>query len=187
MITTKPWSEEEIKRLQVLAEDKSFSEVAKLLGRTSSSVSTKYHRLFGRKPASIRVCISCSKEFRSFGSTAKVCEDCRDMVHRQAVIKNNTSEYGRYYQYWYSAERRGVPFDITLDEFLSLWQKPCTYCGGEIATIGLDRVNNSLGYSLDNVLPCCKVCNTMKMDTNLDEWLIHIKKIIKNIGGSDEF
>ena len=88
----------------------------------------------------------------------------------------------RYRSYISGAVSRGKSFELTLDEFNSFWQKPCHYCGGEIKTIGLDRVENLKGYSLDNVVPCCFTCNTMKMQLSLDMFLAHVETIRRYTG-----
>ena len=46
-----------------------------------------------------------------------------------------------------------------------------------INTNGIDRIDSSKGYIEGNVVTCCTTCNTAKMDTPLDEFKEHIKKI----------
>jgi hypothetical protein len=36
---------------------------------------------------------------------------------------------------------------------------------------GIDRVDSSKGYYIDNCVPCCGICNTCKMDLTLDEFI----------------
>jgi hypothetical protein len=83
-----------------------------------------------------------------------------------------------YKKYKYGAKTRNHPFLITLDEFKLFWQKPCTYCGDPIQHIGLDRVDNSIGYELNNIVSCCSVCNRMKMTLNKDVFLKQCLKIV---------
>jgi hypothetical protein len=42
----------------------------------------------------------------------------------------------------------------------------CHYCEGELPTFGhgLDRIDNSAGYELGNVVPCCTRCNMTRGD-----------------------
>ena len=67
---------------------------------------------------------------------------------------------------------------------------PCHYCGtaGSIKYLdkvsgkiyyrnGIDRINSSNGYTLENVVPCCSYCNRMKMDLGYNEFLHLIEKI----------
>lgn len=65
------------------------------------------------------------------------------------------------------AKRRGLAFDISDADFLSLRQLPCHYCGGSLPPVGtgLDRIDNKLGYVPGNVLPCCGPCNTHRQGT----------------------
>ena len=78
---------------------------------------------------------------------------------------------GKLREYEDNAKRRGIPFLLTEEEFNALWQKPCHYCGAEIKTIGLDRVDNYGPYHIDNVVSCCASCNRSKQTATLEEWL----------------
>lgn len=113
--------------------------------------------------------------YRKMGVVTK-CKACARELHREYRIKY--PETNRYSNYKVTAKGRGIVFDLTKEEFLSFWQKPCTYCGGEILTIGLDRVNNNKGYSLDNVVPCCIICNVMKLNFSRDIFIEHCEKIV---------
>ena len=81
------------------------------------------------------------------------------------------------------AKNRNLPFKLTYEEFLTFWQKPCYYCGDKIITVGLDRVDNDLGYQLDNLVPCCILCNRFKRRTIQGFFIEHCMKIAKNLGG----
>ena len=82
-----------------------------------------------------------------------------------------------YYEYKSGAKRRKLSFNLTFKEFTTFWQQPCYYCGENIKTIGLDRVDNSLGYSLNNVVPCCTKCNRMKMKEDRTSFIERCSKI----------
>ena len=72
----------------------------------------------------------------------------------------------------------GISFSLTFEEFMTFWQKPCTYCGAEIKTVGIDRVDNTEGYSLENCVSCCWICNDMKSSRTKEFWLEHMKKVL---------
>lgn len=95
--------------------------------------------------------------------------------------KCSKTEPFRYRQYQDSAKSRGLEFALTFDEFCSFWKKDCTYCGSEIETIGLDRIDSSIGYNIDNVVPCCWSCNRMKLNMDSEEFIEHIIKIFDHI------
>lgn len=42
---------------------------------------------------------------------------------------------------------------------------------------GLDRVDSNLGYTPDNVVPCCPTCNYAKSDTPLEDFRNWIRKV----------
>jgi hypothetical protein len=83
--------------------------------------------------------------------------------------------------------------DLTLDEFIILSQLNCHYCNKgpsneyninknrKLSKIndpfiynGLDRVNNNLKHTKNNVVPCCKRCNIMKGTKTVDEFKDHM-------------
>lgn len=91
------------------------------------------------------------------------------------------------------AKRRGIVFDVPIELFLSIIAKPCHYCeappsnraypkryyGGCLYT-GIDRVNNNGGYTVDNIVPCCRRCNLAKRDSTLEEfseWIIRVHAV----------
>lgn len=84
----------------------------------------------------------------------------------------------RYRSYRSRAREKSIPFQLTLDQFKTFWQLPCFYCGGEIATIGLDRVDNSKGYEINNLVPCCIICNRMKHVLDQELFYEHVAKIV---------
>lgn len=101
----------------------------------------------------------------------------------------------KYYQeYIGNAIRRGIPFNLTFDQFNDIISKPCHYCGEEpyvhasmikranmkepmLKCVGIDRIDSSKFYNLDNCVPCCDKCNMMKNALEADEFLEHIQKI----------
>lgn len=85
---------------------------------------------------------------------------------------------GKYRIYKHGAKVRNYEFEITKEEFMTLWQKNCVYCGNSIETIGIDRVNNKKGYILDNIVSCCIICNRMKMTMDKNDFIEQCKKII---------
>ena len=49
---------------------------------------------------------------------------------------------------------------------------------------GIDRKNSNLGYSLENIVPCCFICNRGKSNMNYEDWknyLIKLSKFNNNI------
>lgn len=84
---------------------------------------------------------------------------------------------GRYASYKDGAKVRKIYFNMTIEEFSEFWKKPCTYCGDAIETIGLDRVENSIGYVKENVVSACPICNYAKKTMGFDEFISWVKKV----------
>jgi hypothetical protein len=131
----------------------------------------------------MKCCIDCNKPLNN--SYTKRCIDCR-VIQRRKVAKANKDKYQYhkrpkplYARYKRGAESRSFVFDLTLEEFTSLWNKPCHYCNDLIDTIGLDRLNNTIGYTVSNVVPCCKSCNFMKHTMNYQAFIDKCIKISK--------
>lgn len=90
--------------------------------------------------------------------------------------------------------------NITLKQFIELSQQNCHYCGKEPSNItnayknrklltdsekessifrynGLDRIDPSKPHNIDNCVPCCKQCNTAKLDYSEQEFKEWVKRI----------
>lgn len=104
-------------------------------------------------------------------------EKVLERQHRRHAVLRTTTSYifdriGR------SAKQRGLSFNMTLDEFsIFFWGKPCFYCGDSFDTIGLDRVDSSIGYEVSNVVSCCARCNKAKHAMSQVEFLALCRKI----------
>jgi hypothetical protein len=76
-----------------------------------------------------------------------------------------------------SARVRGLTFALTREAFAALGRGPCAYCGQAMAYPALDRVDSTKGYEPDNVVPCCGMCNRMKLDHTEAAFLAHVRRI----------
>lgn len=89
----------------------------------------------------------------------------------------------KYLQYINGAKVRNYVFELSQDQFNELRLNECYYCGDN-GSNGLDRVDNTIGYTVDNVVACCGKCNKAKHALTLDEFLSLIEKVyINRIGG----
>ena len=99
-----------------------------------------------------------------------------------------------YCEYRRSASRFGRVFDLVEADFSNLVLSYCYYCGSPpftgrtpstlsrklVPLNGLDRVNSKLGYTLSNVVPCCKHCNKAKLDRTKEEFIMHCKMVVNH-------
>ena len=77
-----------------------------------------------------------------------------------------------YSAYKDRAEKKELPFDISKETFSHYTDLPCYLCGKEVSDThsnGIDRLDNSKGYTLDNIRSCCGICNYMKKSYEYDE------------------
>ena len=118
-------------------------------------------------------------QYDGHGNTCKECENASVSVR----LKN----------YKRNAKNRTLQFNLTKDDFIQITSKQCSYCGGFGSVSptgerynGIDRIDSSKNYELDNVIPCCSICNKMKMDMSYRSFLYQIEKIYEyiNFGGN---
>ncbi len=100
-----------------------------------------------------------------------------------------------YSSYKDSSKDRKILFSLTKDQVNDIVFKNCYYCNSlprertikrgkknrNIAYNGIDRVNPSLGYVSNNIVPCCYSCNIAKSDMSFTDFLYHIKSIYENL------
>jgi hypothetical protein len=89
-----------------------------------------------------------------------------------------------------SARNKNHPFELTRDQVAEMMDQPCHYCGAEPSNSlvqhgkrirpyqGIDRLDNSKGYVVGNVVPCCIICNKMKKAMNETEFMSHVRAIV---------
>ena len=91
-----------------------------------------------------------------------------------------------------SAVKRKIAWQLSEEEATQIITTPCFYCGEKASNSrnfenerifynGIDRLDSSLGYFLDNCVPCCWTCNKAKSQMQYSEFVSWIFKIFKNI------
>lgn len=132
-----------------------------------------------------------SGKTKSCGCIRKETDKIRGIKNRKEFGLSNARRVISYYKR--NAKRRNINFKLSEEECLKLMQQPCYYCGrepfniikakqsyGEFISNGIDRVTNTKDYSIDNVVTCCKHCNSMKKDLSKEEFLNIVNLIYKN-------
>lgn len=100
-----------------------------------------------------------------------------------------------YAGYIHGAKQRNLEFSLSRNKFKELTSSNCLYCGtepknewgngkykksqffGNYIYNGIDRVDNKIGYTDDNCVPCCFTCNQMKLALTQEKFLSQIEKI----------
>lgn len=96
--------------------------------------------------------------------------------------------------YKQNARKRGLEWKLTAEQFHKLAQSPCFYTGkgpscvktalsGEVYKYnGIDRLDNSKGYTADNCVPCCASVNRMKMNMTFSEFISLCEDVYQHLG-----
>lgn len=106
-------------------------------------------------------------------------------------------------QYKIGASQRGIDFLLSESDMKRLTQSNCFYCNAVPAREafctkqrtreaaerskyiynGIDRVDSSKPYILENCVPCCRVCNLAKNNLSFEEFTAYLDNLISNYGG----
>lgn len=101
--------------------------------------------------------------------------------YRQKDYEFARSPKGKFKVIKNNAKSRNLLVEFSLDQYMALiTDARCYYCSGPLpeAGGGLDRLNNSIGYRLDNVVPCCDFCNDLRGNLlTPDETKVAVKAI----------
>ena len=76
-----------------------------------------------------------------------------------------------YSAYNARAESKDIEFAITIEQYDHYTKQPCYLCGKTVSdthTNGIDRYDNTLGYTIENIRSCCAECNYMKRNYTYD-------------------
>lgn len=95
------------------------------------------------------------------------------------------------------AIKRKLDWNLS-DQFVyDMIKSDCYYCGLSAVDmkhgrVGIDRIDNSLGYVESNCVPCCRYCNSAKMDLSVEDFqnkisLIYHKFIMEKKNGKSRF
>lgn len=90
-----------------------------------------------------------------------------------------------------NARKRKLEFTLTREEFNKLIHSPCAYCGVVDSSItinkrhndflyhnGIDRIDNIIGYTLVNCVPCCFTCNRAKWSLAVEEFEDWLNRLV---------
>ncbi len=128
------------------------------------------------------------------GGNAKSCgckRKCNYNKNRKRKTGSSFNKALRTYQS--SARKKNVSWELTEDEAYVLFKNNCYYCGvepsngkgktqkGNFLYSGIDRIDNSKGYSPSNVVSCCRTCNLSKETKTLIEWENYICRVYNHM------
>ena len=162
-----------------------------------------------RKQKSRYLCkCDCGKEFvRQYssivGKGAKI-KSCGCKKAEILAFKNrnkrilNSPAKSLMARYKVGARKRGLSFSLSLSEFSKITSMNCNYCGvapfqiskghwNDYEYNGIDRLDSSKGYYLDNCVPCCGNCNLMKLDMSYIDFMRICMRIVLKYKGDARY
>lgn len=87
-------------------------------------------------------------------------------------------------EYKVNARKRNLEWCLSYPQVREIVTKKCYYCGAENSSQkygffhnGIDRVDNDLGYTPENVVPCCKVCNYAKNNMSQNDFFSWVLRV----------
>ena len=119
------------------------------------------------------------------------CKSCRMMPKGEAGLNE------LFLRYKIGSSRNGRNFSITIGQFRAITSRDCHYCGRKPASVcicnkynparktdwggyiynGIDRKNNTVGYTILNCISCCYICNRAKSSMAYDEFIAYVSAL----------
>ena len=142
-------------------------------------------------------CEMCNlmKNDKSYDDFIKICSHIISINNKSKKNLNHElfhiSSNGQYARFKNDASKRNIKFELSKDDFIKIVLKNCFYCNSSgngyygTGAGGIDRVESAQGYSINNCVPCCYTCNSMKLNYLKDDFLKQCIKIVDNINKCD--
>jgi hypothetical protein len=137
---------------------------------------------------------------------AKSC-GCLYIDNRKKIIKELHQKNIKYNPIIYNARIVWNSYkDISFEDFYKISQENCFYCNSkpfrkynyfknkknsyaynleniDFIYNGLDRINSNDNHNINNVVPCCYICNRAKNDKELNDFICYVEALtnIKHI------
>ena len=155
----------------------------KYILQCSCGKTTKYNSAY------IKKCLKNGKAQGCFECTKNLIRPNMRLKDFEGAKRNVFSNYKQ------AAKRRKYLFELSEEEFFKIIVQNCFYCNEPpnmtlrykkrrsydgFKFNGVDRINNIIGYTFKNCVPCCKICNNSKSTLSKQEWFEWLKKIVKH-------
>ena len=137
-------------------------------------------------------CVACCKYcniMKSTYSENKFLKIVKYILSKNLKIDEDSNEkhskyfevatHNTYNRFILDANTQNKNVEINEDRYNKITSLPCHYCLNtfEKGAKGIDRINSSIGYIINNIKPCCKTCNMFKNDLSYDDFFNHLLNI----------
>lgn len=134
-------------------------------------------------------------------NSVKSCKNC-SFKNRELNKEKTVSQLEQLYNHDIvnrcKQSKKEIINNLSFNDFKTLVNQNCYYCNDEpristkfknrkylnteeLKVNGIDRIDSNLGYSIENCVPCCTVCNKMKLDLKQSDFFLKIEKIMNNL------
>lgn len=122
-------------------------------------------------------CYQCNsmKSFKNVNDFYKICEHIatfnnlyKGSLYNELFLQSKNNK--NIEKYISESQKRGIEFNLTKEQFTTLIDGNCFYCGNKNGG-GIDRINSNEMYIITNCVSCCKTCNVMKLDFTKDQFI----------------
>lgn len=138
----------------------------------------------------------CARTLKCNISTIQsFCEQYQIFFPRVERDKDTSMRRYALTSYVIGARSRNLEFSLSEEYFYELIVKPCVYCGSTKASVkqetnyirsaklpfyytGIDRKDSSVGYTVENSVPCCFICNRAKRELPEETFREWIKNLV---------
>lgn len=128
---------------------------------------------------------------------SKRCKSCGCQKPNKRGFKKRgeKSMYSTLYRNCKSlAKNRQIEFSLLKEDHTKIVKGNCYYCGSPpklaqrvgknkslvgipVLYNGVDRIDSNEGYSIENCVSCCELCNKMKMNLSVEDFMNKVLKI----------
>lgn len=122
-----------------------------------------------------------------------MCRSCACKLRPQSAVQITGEERAFKKIIKDRAKKAGIEVSMLAKEFIEIATQNCFYCGDppfprpylstrgvDVYLNGLDRSDNSLGYTKENCVACCKKCNTAKGKMSPKEFKEFVERIYRH-------
>ena len=140
-------------------------------------------------------CITCGagsiRRMDHIKTNPEYCKNCKDKMTAKPKVESVINTI--YSGYRTNANSRHISFELTKEIFIELVSQNCFYCNQEpiesefskgrnrtnikFLHNGVDRLDSKVGYTVENCVSCCSMCNLMKNKFSVEDFINKIKQI----------
>lgn len=137
----------------------------------------------------VSCCINCNRLKCAVDNITFLQRVENILVYNKLIVGNlypeafSNHKHILYLEYKRRANNTNKLFEMTEDIFNDFTNKDCYMCGkqaNENHKNGIDRFDNTIGYTINNIRPCCCQCNVMKKNFDFDFIISKFMQIYNN-------